>query len=315
MTTINKRRSLLLALPTLLLAALPALAQPAAAPTREISDASGRKLTVPAQPQRVLVLSEKDLDVALALGVKPVGSTLGRGQLSLPAYLMNQAGNLPNVGAFAQPSMDRVLALRPDLILAGGFSDPQLLAQLSKIAPTFISYPALERWQDTTLRVGDLLGRGGEAKAFIAQYQARATTLRGKVGALAGKSASIVRWTPQGPVYMKADAFAGQVLADLGLTRPAAQQEPGAGHSGPLSREALAKIDGDWLFLGMFKSGRAHDPEALAALMRQPEFRELRAAKAGQVREVDASLWTVTGGPLAALAVLDETERVLLGSR
>jgi iron complex transport system substrate-binding protein len=203
------------------------------------------------------------------------------------------------------------LTLQPDLILAGGLTDPQLLNQLAKIAPTFISYPAVERWQDTTLRLGDLLGRKAQSEALLSQYRARAHGLRAQLRKQSGKSASIVRWTPQGPVYMKDDALAAQVLADLGMARPSAQHEPGVGHSGPLSRETLTKIDGDWLFLGVFESATGHDRESLATLMRQPEFMSLRAAKTGQVREVNASLWALPGGPLAALAILDEAAQAL----
>jgi hypothetical protein len=32
------------------------------------------------------------------------------------------------------------------------------------------------------------------------------------------------------------------------------------------------------------------------------------------VREVDATLWTMIGGPLAAKAVLDDVERAMLGA-
>jgi iron complex transport system substrate-binding protein len=285
------------------------------APAREVTDAAGRKLAVPAEPQRVIVLSEKDLDMALALGVKPVGSSLGRGQLQLPAHLRQRTQDVRNVGAFGQPSLDRVLSLQPDLILAGGLTDPQLLNRLAKMAPTFVSHPAVERWQDTTLRLGDLLGRSAQAKTLLSQYQSRAQALRAQLGEQAGASASVVRWTPQGPVYMKGDALAPQVLADLGIARPVAQQEPGIGHSGPLSRETLAKIDGDWLFLGVFDSTTGQDRDALATLMRQPEFNALRAAKAGHVHEVDASLWTLPGGPLAALAMLEEAAQLLRGKR
>jgi iron complex transport system substrate-binding protein len=303
-----KRRTVLLT--TAMLAAT-AMAQRAS--TREVTDAAGRKLAVPVAPQRVIVLSEKDLDVALALGVKPVGSSLGRGHLELPSHLRERTMDVRNVGAFAQPSLDRVLSLQPDLILAGGLTDPQLLNRLSRIAPTFVSYPTVERWQDTTLRLAELLGRTAQAKVLLSQYQARAQGLRARLGGQAGQSASVVRWTPQGPVYMKDDALAPQVLVDLGLVRPSGQHEPGIGHSGPLSRETLSKIDGDWLFLGAFDSATGHDRDALAALMRQPEFKALRAAQAGQVREVNASLWALRGGPLAALAILEEAAQALLG--
>ena len=43
-----------------------------------------------------------------------------------------------------------------------------------------------------------------------------------------------------------------------------------------------------------------------------PAFRELTAVKNGRVIPVDGSLWTSLGGPLAALRILDDVERLLL---
>jgi ABC-type Fe3+-hydroxamate transport system substrate-binding protein len=45
---------------------------------RTIADATGHPMTVPAAPQRVIALTEIDLDAALALGVKPAGMINGR---------------------------------------------------------------------------------------------------------------------------------------------------------------------------------------------------------------------------------------------
>lgn len=267
-----------------------------------------------ATPQRVLALSERDLDCALALGLKPVGATLGRAQAGFPPYLARPAEGVASLGAFANPSMDRVISARPDLILAGGLSDPKLMAQLERIAPVLAGPAVAEPWQQTLARIAQRVQRTEAEGQVLARYQQRVAALKAKLAAQQGRSVSLVRWTPQGPVYMKGQAFAGLVLADLGLTRPPRQQETGAGHSAPLSREALAEIDADWLLLGLFATGAAHDPQALATLMQQPEFRTLRAAKAGRVREVDAALWTVTGGPLAALAVLDDVERLMVNA-
>lgn len=56
-----------------------------AAKTNQVTDATGTSVKVPAAPERVVALSEMDLDAALALGVKPVGLTAGRGQKGAPA--------------------------------------------------------------------------------------------------------------------------------------------------------------------------------------------------------------------------------------
>ena len=65
-------------LPLLLVSQL--LNTAAVADTRQIEDAFGHPVTVPSAPQRVITLSELDLDAALALGITPVGTINGRGQ-------------------------------------------------------------------------------------------------------------------------------------------------------------------------------------------------------------------------------------------
>ncbi len=60
--------------------------------TRQVTDADGKTQVVPAQPKRVVVLSEIDLDSALTLGLQPVGTVNGCGQSTLPRYLLQQAG-------------------------------------------------------------------------------------------------------------------------------------------------------------------------------------------------------------------------------
>jgi len=278
--------------------------------TREVVDAAGRSLRVPQNPQRVVALSEIDLDSLLALELPPVGATDGRGSDHAPAYLGARAREVASVGNFAQPAVDRILLLQPDLILAGGHPDPQLLQQLQAIAPTAVSFKVGESWQHSFQRIAYIVGRAAAARDFLAGYRARAALLREQLQAHEGETVSIVRLSPNGPMAMQGDAFAGRVLADLGFARPLAQRGAGAGHAPPLSRERLDDIDGDWLFIGNFTP----DPQGIAALRSEPAFAGLGAAKSGRVREVDAMLWTVIGGPLAANAVLEQVASTMLGS-
>jgi iron complex transport system substrate-binding protein len=257
-------------------------------------------------PQRILALSELDLDALLALGIKPVGATKGRGQQAMPRYLGTAANGVPSVGNFASPVPDLALALQPDLILAGGVPDPELLARLGKIAPTVVTYKPGDHWQSALRKVAAAVGRSAQGEALLADYQRRAGSLRLRLEKQQGASVSVVRWNPQGPAYMLRDSFASLVLADLQLRRPAAQQQAGAAHSPPLSMEALALIDADWLFVGTL------DGSALQAANGSAAFQRLGAVKAGRMRAVDGSLWTGPGGPLAANAILADVEKAML---
>jgi iron complex transport system substrate-binding protein len=263
--------------------------------------------TLAKEPLRVLALSELDLDALLALGITPVGATKGRGQQAMPRYLGKAADSVKSVGNFASPVPELALALQPDLILAGGVPDPELLARLGKIAPTVVTYRPGEHWQTALRRVGTAVGRTAQAEAVLADYQRRADALRVRLQGQLGASVSVVRWNPQGPAYMLRDSFASLVLADLKLQRPASQQQAGAAHSPPLSMEALALIDADWLFVGTLDAGGA-----LRAASASAPFQRLKAVKAGHMRAVDGSLWTGPGGPLAAIAILADVEKAML---
>lgn len=296
----------------MLFALLACLAATAFCAERNIVDAAGRAVRVPAQPLRLLALSEIDLDTLLALKIKPVGATAGRGQGGMPRYLGAAAAGLASVGNFGSPVLDLVIGLQPDLILVGSLPDPELLAQLDKIAPTVVSYKQGEDWQVALRRIAGAVGRSGQAEVLLADYHRRATALRERLGAQANATVSVVRWNPQGPSYMLKDAFASLVLADLKLRRPVAQSQPGVAHSPPLNLEALSRIDADWLFVGTLNAG-GQASDALAAARQSPAFRQLGAVQKGHMVAVDGSLWTSPGGPLAALAILDDVEKAMLG--
>lgn len=105
-----------------------------AAQTRTVTDVTGEQVEVPAQPQRVVPLSEPTLDGVLALGVKPIGTVSGRGQSGVPNYLVEAAGDVPLLGGIGQPNFEAIGAATPDLILVDGTSvnnNPEVLERLA----------------------------------------------------------------------------------------------------------------------------------------------------------------------------------------
>jgi len=286
------------------------LALPAQADARQMTDALGNTVTVPEAPKRVITLSEIDLDTALTLGVTPVGTINGRGQAAPPRYL---DGKLPAgievVGDIDNPNLETLLELQPDLILTGPVK-PEQLAILNEIAPTVITFNWARPWQESMQRTAHALNREAEAKAVLERYRARVEEARQRLAAHQGETLSIVRWNPKGPSYMFKDAFASTVAEDVGLRRPAHQQDPGHTHSMALSLESLELLDADWLVIGtLATSGEA--VEAMNQAEQTPAFRQLSAIQAKRFGAVDGSLWTSLGGPMAALQVIEDIEALL----
>ncbi|WP_026369533.1 ABC transporter substrate-binding protein [Kallotenue papyrolyticum] len=283
------------------------------ATTRLITDARDRQVTVPLEPQRVVTLSEHDLDSALALGITPVGTVNGRGQSGPPAYLGERTRGITSVGSLAEPSLETIATLDPDLILAGNLVQQleSLLPQLEQIAPVVVTYRTGSDWKTAFRGTANALNRRDAAERFLQQYDQRVAELRALLPADRTVTASIVRWMPQGPVVMNPGTFASSILADVGMERPAHQHNLGGSHgahSDPISLESLEVIDGDWIFLGTLN---AEGATALQAARSNPLFQRLQAVQNNHVVDVDGTVWTSTGGPLAALQVLDDVERAV----
>lgn len=285
----------------------------AQAATRQVQDVTGAQYQVPAQPQRVVTLSEIDLDITLALGMAPIGTINGRGQSQLPRYLAKVApSQLVSVGELDNPNLERLIQLQPDLILSGPLK-PEMHAVLNQIAPTLVTGQWGSPWQEVLQRSATILNREAQAHAFLERYRQRVAQIRQQLAAHQGQSLSIVRWNPKGPSYMYKDAFASRVAQELGLVRPAHQQEAGHTHSPALSLEALERLDGDWLVIGTLSAtGEAVDAMQQATSL--PAFRQLGAIRNQHYSAVDGSLWTSVGGPLAAMQVMTDLQQLLAPS-
>lgn len=281
----------------------------AGAGTRTITDATGTSVDVPEDPQRVVTLSELDLDAALALDVTPVGATAGRGQDGVPGYLADRAGDIPLVGTVTGPQLGKVIQADPDLILAGQVRDEQVLSKLREIAPTVVTYQVGDNWKDAFADVAEALGRTAKQKEFMAGYDDEVSSVRESLGPNSDAVVSIVRWTPKGPATINKGLFASSVIADLGLRRPPEQMQE-AVHSAPLSMENLDQIDADWIFLGTLSTTGPADT-SLDDAVSQPAFAALGAAQDGHVVIVNGSMWMSLGGPIAATEVLDDVREAM----
>ena len=295
--------------------------------TRDYTDVTGREMQVPTEPKRIVALSEPTLDAALTLGIKPVGTTLGRGQGTIAAYLQGRTKGIESVGILAQPNIERIARLRPDLILSDGTAtlDDATLDKLERFAPTAVVGRNGGHWRTTFENAADIMGRKDEGAKLLKAYDARVASIRSRLGANRDAKLSIVRWGGIGlPAIIKEDLSAGAVLKDIGLKRPPAQSGRGPGHTVPVSLENIEYLDGDVMFFGSLgagggASGGASDTpadlksakRALGYAADTPGFRRLNAYRNKRIVPVDGSIWTSAGGYLAEQVVLDDIERTL----
>ncbi|GAA3567992.1 amonabactin ABC transporter substrate-binding protein [Nonomuraea rosea] len=291
-----------------------AAAPGASAATRTLTDAAGRTVNVPAAPHAVVALSEPTLDAALALGIQPVGTTAGRGQNGVATYLAAKAEKAQVVATVAEPDLEKLATLRPDLILLDEtVGAKRVLDKLQAIAPTVLTAKLNADWRTAFTVTADALGKSSQAQTWLTDFDASVASAKTKLGANAGATVSVIRWQNGAPsVVGKGVGHVGSTLSALGLGRPADQQGASSGHSEPVSLEKLDTIDGDWMFFGTL-GDKTVGQQAYEEAAKVPNFTELGAAKKGHVVVVEGSAWNSAGGPLAAQTVLDDITRALAG--
>ncbi|WP_199299352.1 ABC transporter substrate-binding protein [Trichocoleus sp. FACHB-46] len=296
----------------------PSLSTPTTTETRSVQHAMGTT-QVPAAPQRVVSLSW--LDTVLSLGVQPIGSN----QVN-DSYLQERAAGIPNVGRSGAPSLEKILALKPDLILGWQTDHKAIYPQLSRIASTVIdSGEGSGAWKKTLQLYAQALGKTAEAEQLMAKYKARLAEFKQKMGASGSQpdqtQVSVVRVYPDGiSLYLK-DSFCGTILADAGLSRPSTQSlsasEAKALGGNPvqlsISRELLSQADGDVLFVWTgendAKSAQAAQKQ-LEQLKSDPLWANLKAVKQNRVYQVP-KYW-IGSGPIAANLVIDDLFKYLV---
>ncbi len=260
---------------------------------------------VPAEPERVVTLSESALDVALAVDVTPVGTTASRGGDAAPAYLGEEAAAIPVVATVREPNLEAVLEAEPDVILAAAGLEQAQYDSLAAIAPTVVpETPERGDWQTPLHTYAEALGADEQLTEELDAITGRATAVA-DAGGLEG-TAAVIRWAANGPVLMNATNMPGALLEASGAGSLQAADDLGERpHSDPLSLENLAEVDADRLFLATFGADGA---AALEAAESQPAFGQLRAVQEDAVEVVDGSVWSSASGPIAADLVMDGIE-------
>lgn len=273
--------------------------------TRLVTHAAG-VTEVPADPQRIVVLTTSALDATCALGLweRVVGAVTSDGPRPHPAYLGYGVTEIPGVGSAAQPDLAKIAELRPDLILGGLPTGTANFNALRAIAPTvLVGTP--NSWQAEFMALGSGMDRRTAATTALENYRAEARNT-GNALAANQSQASVLRFTSDAIEIQGSDSFAGQVLADVGVQRPAAQRGPSIDvRTGELATEA----EGDIIYVDFAgEDGKTYGEKVL----RTDEWKELGAATDRRVFAIEDSVWH-GNGLTAARALLTDLQGTLNG--
>ncbi len=259
----------------------PTVAKPAATPAAfpmTLTDAAGRKVAVNALPKRIVSLAPSITEDLFAVGAgdQVVGVTKY-------CYYPPEAATREQIGGYSAKtiSIEKIVALKPDLVLAESGTHADVIAALEPLGVTVYAIKATT-FDDTyaTLDVlGRLTGHSEKAGAIVAAMKTKIKTITDKIAGLPREKRLAVFWEIWDEPLMTAgpNTFPGQILEmaggvnifadvtkdypqvsaeDIIKRNPAVIMGPDT-HGNKLTVEQIAKRPG-WERLAAVTSGRIH---------------------------------------------------------
>ena len=268
---------------------------------------------VPAGAKRIVTL-----DPLLTLGIlieleAPVVATPYLAIQDAEVLDVVKQSKMVDLGNPKEPSLERLAALKPDLIIGSTEAHAQIYEKASKIAPTvFFSHMG---WKQYVRLLAEIIDREDAANEALAAYEKRVASIRQRMKDV---TVSAVRFAP-GRFVVFVDGPAAYapvaVLHEAGVKRTAYETVTDDTIVKRPDWEELANLDGD-ILLYVSASGFESGPDdALGKeVTGNPLWQFLPAVRNGRAYRVDRATWQSFHGIASAHRILDDIERYILST-
>ena len=231
------------------------------------------------------------------------------------------------IGARYEPSLEKIAALRPDLIvqesgeLAKGRDKLEAIAPVAGLDAYALSKASpkteWEAMRDATLKLGTLLGKDAEAKALLKRMdeaiaaQAKRIADAGRAGDSVVITQTSVGGKPATRLFDDGSEML-EVVRKLGLVNGFKGKHEDYSFT-EVGLEGLRQVGGaDWLLTLAQAQGTKEELNAFSAWKDNPVYEKLAVVKAGRVREIGGDNWT-WGGPLTAIRLAEKIADAVTG--
>ena len=261
------------------------------------------------RPKKVAALDSSYVDATLALETEVVAYTRYRTD-GLPDYLAadgaKYAKNAKAVGELANPTLEELATIGPDLIVSAKVRHEQLYEKLSKIGPTVFSVTTGPTWKDNIRLLGKALGKQELANQKIAAYETRAKKVGDAIRAKVGHNPSIslarfVGGEQTVRLYTEKSFPGGVLFADAGLARP--QGQPTSEKIAvDLSQEQISSLDAERIFVSAWTDPKGETEKIKQQYLANPLWGQLK----GQKQDISDVVWVSSVSLQGAHAMLDD---------
>lgn len=245
-----------------------------------VTDQMGREVVIKSIPKRIVSLSPSHTETAFAIG-------LGNSIVGVTDYCNYpmEALKISKVGGFYKPNLEAVLALDPDLVLAGNMHEEQIKKLEEMNIPVLVLSPeSLEDVFEAMVIAGKATGKSNEADAVISGIRDRLKTVKAKIGPISEQDRVRVYYEVSSDPLMSAGAASiiNEVISLAGgknIFADVAERYP------KVSGEVLIDRDPQFILFPKNHGSIGFDPKKITA---RPLWDKITAVKKNNLFEVSA---------------------------
>ncbi|HWQ89356.1 MAG TPA: cobalamin-binding protein [Desulfitobacteriaceae bacterium] len=245
-----------------------------------VTDQMSREVIVKSAPQRIVSLSPSNTEIAFAIGLgdKMVGVT---DYCNYP----EEALKIAKVGGFSTPNMETVLALKPDLVLAGNKHEEQVKKLEEMNIPVLVLVPAsMDDVFEAMTMMGQATGKTKEADDLISDMKNRLTTIESKVDSTPEQDRVRVYYEVSSEPLMSAGSASiiNEVISLAGgknIFADLAERYP------KISQEVLIERNPQFILYPGSHGSEGFDPKEIGA---RPMWNKITAVKENKLFNVNA---------------------------
>ncbi|PUA34907.1 ABC transporter substrate-binding protein [Paenibacillus elgii] len=270
---------------------------------RKIKHAMGES-EVPANPQKVVILTNEGTEALLTLGVKPIAAVQSYTGNPWFDHIKADMEGVKAVGGEQQPNLELIASLKPDLIIGNKMRHEKIYDQLKAIAPTVYSETLRGEWKDNFKLYADALNKKAEGDKIIAAFDKRIEDFKQKAGSKLNEKVAVVRFMGGKTRYYYGNMFTGVIFKQIGIARSDAKNDEKAFED--ITKERLTELEAaDRVIYFTYETGDGKGTKQEEEWMNDPLWKNLKVVKNNKVFKVDDVIWNTAGGVKAANLMLD----------
>ena len=257
-----------------------------------LKDAAGRQVVLAKKPERVVSLSPSYLGMIEAVGGKIVGRASSK-----VGTIPESMKSVPEIGFVFNINMESLVALRPDLVLAGRNQHEKFVPLLESNKINVIEFDAktYDEVKQTVQVLGDVYGNPDKAKAENELLDKQISEIKAKLPK-EKKRIVIMHATASSVTVEGSRSIAGCVSDILGFENVAAAALKGKSDKTPYSMESLVGQNPDLIFITSMGKAEEIENRLRKDFKKNPAWNSLAAVHQGKVYVLPERLFLINPG-------------------